>query len=191
MYANFTQEELNNEVWRDVIGYEGLYQVSNLGRVKSLDRMVSWRGVERPLKGKILEPNMIYGYCNVRLYSNGMAKNKKVHRLVAQAFIPNQENKPTVNHKFGVTNDNRVEMLEWATRKEQVDHSYRVLNRKGVRGGDHYLSKKCYQYSLDGKLVNEYPSVADAMRENNMNHCIYDCLLQHQKTAYGFIWKYN
>lgn len=115
------------EVWKDVFGYEGLYQVSNFGRVKSLDRLETikcrWGGEAlRPVKGKILIPRVhSNGYLRVGF---GRKKDVYIHRLVAQAFIPNPDNKPQVNHKDMNKKNNSVENLEWCTQKENNVHSY-------------------------------------------------------------------
>ena len=106
------------EIWKDIEGYEGLYQVSNLGRVKSF---VGRCGKKREL---LLNGTVnVYGYRSVALYKNGVAKIKPVHRLVANAFILNPNNKPTVNHIDGDKLNNFVTNLEWATPKEQTEHA--------------------------------------------------------------------
>lgn len=110
-----------DEIWKDITGYEGLYQVSNLGRVKSLKF-----GKELILKHSKDKD----GYVMVGLWKNNHNTTAKVHRLVAQAFIPNPENKPQVNHLKGIRNDNRVTELEWATKSEDAIHSWNVLKRE-------------------------------------------------------------
>ena len=102
------------EVWKDVKGYEGLYQVSNLGRVK------------RATTGKVLKACKITGgYLGVTLYKNSIVSSTKIHRLVAQAFIPNNENKPQVNHIDEDKTNNVVSNLEWVTAKENSNHGTR------------------------------------------------------------------
>lgn len=115
------------EVWKDVVGYEGLYQVSNLGRVKSVERYKDNNGTKQLVKEKIKATRKDkQGYLLLDLYKNNKSKTVRVHRLVAQAFIPNPQNKETVNHIDGNKENNTVENLEWATQKEQNEHIYRT-----------------------------------------------------------------
>ena len=114
------------ELWKDIEGYEGLYQVSNRGRVKSLKRnIIRTNGRTLPVRERILKPIMNLGYEHVILGNmNNKHKRKqlKVHRLVAQAFIPNPEKKPHINHKNFIRDDNWIENLEWCTAKENSRH---------------------------------------------------------------------
>ena len=116
------------ELWKDIPNYESLYQASNLGRIRSLDH-VRKNGTNSYIqKGKILKFNKNYsGYYQVRLSKNGIAKTYRVNRLVALTFIDNPLNKETVNHKDGDKLNNKVENLEWATRKEQTNHMHKIL----------------------------------------------------------------
>lgn len=115
------------EIWKDVDGYDGLYQVSNFGRVKSFKHKTP-----RILKAKAHTG----GYLRVELYGNGQADGRFIHRLVAQTFIPNPENKPTVNHIDGDKTNNRIENLEWATQHENNQHAVKCGLIK--TGGDDY-----------------------------------------------------
>jgi len=109
------------ETWRDIEGYEGSYQVSDLGNVRSLDRLDA---ANHKLKGQPRKPRLNPdGYFNVTLGKNGKLRTFLVHRLVAQAFIPNPDGKPVVNHLHGIKTDNRASELEWCTSKENVRHA--------------------------------------------------------------------
>lgn len=126
-------EQKKKEFWKPVKGYKGYYEVSNLGRVKSLDRKVnSKKGMpKRKILGRMLKlkPNF-KGYLYAEISRYGDWKQKNVHRLVAVAFIPNPKKSPWVNHKNSIRHDNRVENLEWCTPQENYDHSISLGNRR-------------------------------------------------------------
>lgn len=119
------------ETWKPVAGYEGFYEVSNQGRVRSLDKLRvgsnGWVNCTFHVRGRILKPYRTgkgEGYQTVELHKNGKGKNKKVHRLVAEAFLPNPDSLPEVNHIDGDKNNNSVNNLEWASGKDNIQHSY-------------------------------------------------------------------
>lgn len=170
---------MTKEVWRDIEGYEGLYQVSDQGRVKSLGH--KWRKSERILKPVVRQD----GYQVVNLYAGGKPKTFKVHRLVCQAFHENPDNKPQVNHINEIKTDNRASNLEWATARENSNFGTRT-ERLGKA-----QSKPVGQYTRDGALVKIWPSVSEAERQAGFNHS-YICQAANgkRKQAYGFIWKY-
>lgn len=118
------------EEWNDIEGYKGYYQVSNFGRIKSL----RFNKIRNLIKTK-------YGYYDIGLNLNGKQIKFQVHRLVAISFIPNPENKPQVNHINGIKTDNRVENLEWATRQENIKHSYLNGFHKSIKGEKKFNSK--------------------------------------------------
>lgn len=115
---------MEEETWRDIEGYEGFYQISNDGKVKSLGRVAECGpGRFRHSHDRLLSTKTSSGYCMAYLYRNGDREAVLVHRLVAIAFIPNPDNKPFINHKNGIKDDNRVENLEWCTSSENVRHA--------------------------------------------------------------------
>lgn len=127
------------EEWKDIKGFEGMYQISNLGRVKTLNYKNT--GEERIRANSLTRD----GYIKVRLLHKGKDKTARVHRLVAEAFIPNKENKDTVNHIDGDKTNNNVNNLEWADRKQQMLHAYKLGLKKpedGIKNGNSRLSKE-------------------------------------------------
>ena len=161
-----------DEIWKDKKDYEGHYQVSNCGRVKSIKF-----GKERILK---LIKNKD-GYLYVNLYKNSIKKKYKVHRLVAEAFIPNTNNYKEVNHKDECKTNNVVTNLEWCDRK--YNNNYGTRTEK--------CSKKVYQYTLDGQFVKEWPSTREAARNGFNQGNVAACCRGELKTYKGYIWSYN
>jgi hypothetical protein len=137
-----------NELWKDVEGYEGLYKISNIGRVRSVERYVKssiQSSGERLKKAKILKPwNNGKGYLVVTFKKDGERKNKYIHRLVAEAFIPNPENKCDVNHIDGDKSNNKLYNLEWNTRQENAKHAW----DNGLGANQYVHSKDLKRYAL-------------------------------------------
>ena len=174
----------NKEIWRDILEYEGLYQVSNLGRVKSLKR--KYRKNENFIKTHKNKN----GYISVILSKNNISKNFLVHRLVAQAFIPNFNNLLEINHKNENKSDNCVSNLEWCSRKYNVN--YNNLNKRINRINRKDLSKQVCQYDLKGNFIKEWVSVMEIQRQlKYYNSAICECCNGKRRNAYGYIWKYS
>lgn len=196
------------EIWKDIIGYEGLYQVSNLGRIKSLKRKtISRNGNTKYLKSekeRILKTvNDNNGYVIVYLCNNGKNKMIRVHRLVAKTFIPNPEMKPVVNHINGIKNDNRLENLEWTTYQENIIHAYKtglkVTTKKQIESSIKNILIACEknkvkvdQFDLNGNYIKTWNSIQEASSFYNLSCSsgIIKCCKGKQKTAGNYIWKY-
>lgn len=177
---------MENEVWKDVKGYEGLYRVSNMGQVKSLTRTRKNHSKIQVVPGKILTQSVASnGYFTVSFCAGTVQKTICVHRIVAEAFIPNPDGKRTVNHKNGVKTDNRVENLEWATYSENLTHAHHF-------GLNKVFTRPVLQYSKHGKFIAEHESISKAARSINKRHgCILRCCRGFRPTAYGYIWRYK
>jgi len=148
------------EIWKDIKGYEGYYQVSSEGRVKSLARKIR---CNRSLKERILKPGLGgFGYPQVILCVDNQKYNIFIHRLVAEAFIPNLENKLEVNHIDGNKENNRVDNLEWCTRKENMTHADTVLglNNRGENSGNSKVTEsEVIQIKESSLLQRELASI--------------------------------
>lgn len=176
------------EIWKPIVGYEGLYQVSNMGRVKSLERKVRHGSViELTIKERILKPAPASnGYLVVGLCAGGKQKTLKVHRLVCEAFHENPDNKSDVNHINENKTDNRACNLEWCTRRENINHG--THNERMAKT----KSKPVGQYTRDGELVKIWPSAIEVQRKTGFGQGYISKVANgNRKTAYGFIWKYK
>lgn len=132
----------NIEIWKDVPNYVGIYQVSNIGNVKSLDHYIKSKNGKCLKKGRILQKfKTKKGYLQTSLSKDTKRLNTGIHRVVALAFIPNPENKPQVNHINGIKTDNRVENLEWCTNKENQIHAVKNKLSKHNLAEKHHNSK--------------------------------------------------
>ena len=184
---------METEIWKNVEGFDWKYQISNIGRVKSINW---WRW--KNSKDRILKYwGDTYWYYRVCLYKNSFIKDVKVHRLVAQEFIPNPENKPQVNHINWIKIDNRVENLEWCTARENNLHAFanwlKLWTYKWIFWKNHFNSKSVLQYTEEWVFIKEWWSMIDIKRElwiepTNISSC---CKWKYwRKIAGGFAWKF-
>ena len=186
------------EIWKDIKGYEGKYQVSNLGRVKRLRHKVnSNNGGRYTSEMYIKSTDNGNGYKIVGLSKNHKRKNYYVHRLVAEAFIENLNNYKEVNHKDNNKDNNQINNLEWCDRSYNMKHSYKngfhiaPKSMLGKKGKNHPISKPVKQYDLNGNFIKEYESANLASQATKVCYMsIKKCRCGRQKTAGGFIWTY-
>lgn len=177
----------SEEVWKPVIGFEGLYEVSSLGRVKSLIAAKNGKKNTR-ISNKILKPGQdSYGYCRVRLTGHdGELHQWMVHRLVMIAFVGEVKDKPQVNHINGIKTDNRLENLEWVTQSENVLHAYEHDLMKPCDNG----LKKGIIAMRDGKIVGEFASIREMCRVLELDRrCVQRILYGQGISHHGLTFK--
>ena len=188
------------EIWKSVKGYEGLYEVSNLGNVRSLAHTTeivrNGTKMNMPHPSKILKPQKRqHGYLSVCLYGRGGNargfKQVSVHRLVAEAFIPNPRNCEEVNHIDEDKQNNRADNLEWCTRKENINHGTAISRGAKARTDNpNGNGRRIRQYDFNGNLIGEYISARNAGRALGLDYRgIYNSLYQGS-SAYGYYWKF-
>lgn len=163
--------DFNNEIWADIKGYEGHYQVSSFGRIKS------FCGKKEHI---LTQHDHKTGYLYVTLSKKGQAKQYRINRLVADAFLDNKDNLPIVNHKNEIKTDNNVLNLEWCT--------YKYNNNYGTKLEK--VSKKVGQYKKDGTLVKIWQSLSDAKRAGYNGGNISSCCNGLRKTHGGYKWSF-
>ena len=196
---------MQEEIWKDVKGYEGLYQVSNLGRVRSL-------GFDKWHKGKNLKPSIDSNGCYlfVGLHKKGVATQKYIHRLVAENFIDNPNTLPCINHINEIKTDNRAENLEWCTVKynsnyggakkrmiesrlknNDMEEVKRKIKETKKKNQSYSCEKPVAQYDMNGELIATYESSTDAERKTGISRGgIQRCCVGKYSQAKGYIWKY-
>lgn len=205
------EEEIMEEIWKDIVGYDGFYKVSSKGNVMNTGNYRDGR----KYKPKVLTPNTdIHGYKYVNLYKNGKSKSIKIHRLVAEAFIRNPENKPCIDHINTDRSDNSVSNLRWVTYYENANNSITKKHLRDVWKGkeisDDFRRKRSemmkaniekvmekvripvLQFTKDNIFVAEFPSTVDAAKavKGNASSISRNCRGK-RPTAYGYIWKYK
>lgn len=168
------------EVWKDIPNYEGLYQISNLGRIKSFYNY-------RRDGTNILKPRLKRGYYTIGLRKNGERKWYRIHRLIAQAFIPNPNNFPVVNHKDENPLNNNIENLEWCTIAYNNTYGTRIKRVVEKTG------KPVLQFDLDNNFIKKYNNLSEAAKENKIKSCSNICLCctGRYNHAGGYIWRYE
>lgn len=233
---------MNNvvEIWKPIFGFEGLYEVSSLGRVKNIPHWVTRDYVKKDgvrvtdrlfVKEKILTPKKKYHhrnrnkgndayYLGFSLRKAGKYINKMLHKIIAEAFIPNPENKPCIDHINGDPLDNRIENLRWCTYKENNNYpiakARKAISAVGIRKGWKHTEefkqmisaklkgreikkewfahrlKKVYQYSINGDFIAEYESMTEASKKVGISSGqLSDCCRGKHKTGKGFVWSYT
>ena len=164
------------EIWKDIKGYEGLYQVSNFGRVKNLRR------------DKVLKLSERGGYLRVALTINYNSKWFSVHRLVAQCFLPNVNNLPQVNHKDGVKTNNNISNLEWCTNKENSRHAW----RNNLCNNTFRKNRLILQKDDKGKVLKvweRFSEIEEKLKITKKNIC--SCCHGKRKRAGGYMWEFK
>lgn len=172
------------EIWKDISGFEGYYQISNLGNLRSIDRFVTRSGKKMHIKGRIMRPYNNGGYHQYLLRKDGKSFGAWAHREVAKAFIPNPDNLPCVNHKDENPSNNRVDNLEWCTYGYNLAYND-LAKRKAID-----KRKPILQYSKDGEFIREWSHAREAAETLGLNkRAIYECCAGRSKTSGGYIWK--
>lgn len=173
------------EIWKPLVGWENIYEISNYGRIKSLDRYVNQSGHKRFCKGQLIKPTLHKtNYCMVTLRNSGIQKVCKLHQLVMNTFNPNTTNrKLEINHIDGNTTNNRLDNLEWCTHKENLQHASK----------HHLLStyKPINQYDLDGNFIKRWDSMKEARRFYGFGiNSLRNACKRKSGIHKGFIWRY-
>lgn len=208
-------DDFEGEVWKDVVGYEGLYQVSNYGRLKSLTRrcrIPSNKFISVPCE-RILVSDIINGYCKIHICKNGKAHKTSIHRIEMLAFTPNPNNKPCVDHIDGNRGNNCLYNLRWSTVKENMNNvvttSKISKNRTGrpmpqetknkiartntgkTMGSKNGKSKPVIQLSLNGDIIKVWTCAREAERTKGFDRsCISKCCLNKAKQYKGYMWRF-
>jgi hypothetical protein len=198
-WGNYSLANIDGEAWIDMVGYEGRYMVSNKGRVKSLSRLIKRKRFSsnadfyKDGRIRVLSRDG-QGYRAIELIKDRILYRLKIHRIVATHFIPNPENKRTVNHKDGNKLNNAVDNLEWATYSENLCHAFRTGLKKSsfqLFGAENPKSKPVNQLTRSGIFIKRFAGQADAERATNVDQAsIWRACNGKQTHAGGFKWEY-
>ncbi|KAA6303151.1 MAG: hypothetical protein EZS26_000754 [Candidatus Ordinivivax streblomastigis] len=183
------------EIWKDIPEYEGFYQASNLGKIKSCKRYVLHPQYGKQLiNEKVLKQNLsTTGYYQLLLCKNGKPKRYKTHRVIAQTFIPNPENKPMIDHINGIPTDNRVENLRWVNQTENMNNPIFVKRTSEKHKGkiNNHFSIPVIQIDKNHNIINRFLSSMEAQRITGINHNgINRVCAGKQEHAGGYFWKH-
>lgn len=199
---------MEKEIWKPIKGYEGYYEVSNLGRVKAKQRVVCRGNIRQPVRERILKAGgSALSYPTVQLFKNGESKRYTVHRLVAEAFIPNPDNLQEVDHINSIRNDNHIENLRWVSHqgnmrnpttmklmRERVYNNEESLNKRlatRIRNGSRTAQKRVFQYDTNGTFIKEWESSTDVEKELGYNRrTVCECA-RNKKYGYGYLWSFH
>lgn len=181
----------DKEIWKPIAGYEGLYEISSFGRVKSVERTVTRLNHLLRIHQRILKPGHDKdGYKQIFLSNMGVQKMHKVHRLVAIAFITNKNGLPMVNHKDENKANNHVSNLEWCDCK--YNNSYGTAKERMIKTQRQKTGKPVIQKTMNGKFINTYRSTREAARITGIDSSsIRRVCTNIQRTAGGYIWSYR
>lgn len=184
---------MERENWKDIIGYEGIYQISCNGLLRSLDRIILRKNkIPVHFKGQLLKASVCKnGYLVVSLWKNGEGNSRYIHRLVAETFIPNPSNLTEINHKDEVKTNNNVTNLEWCNKK--YNNNYATRNKRLSQSliNNKKTSKKIAQYSKDNKLLKIWSSCREIERVLRIpNTSVWRVCNGIRKSSHGFLWRY-
>lgn len=202
-----TIENLEGEIWKPIAGYEGLYEVSNLGRVKSIERYTEYKncksthriGIKSKVNGRVVKGRICCGYHYVGLTKEGVCKNYRVHRLVAMTFIPNPNNLPIINHKDENRLNNSVGNLEWCDQKYNANYgnARKKLSSSLIKS----IGVKIIQKDKKGNFIAIYNSIQEAERATGVKHQLIGKVANKKydkqnngkyykrTTAGGYVWE--
>lgn len=186
---------LPNEIWKDIVGYENIYMISNFGRVWAYQRVIELPKQPWTTGGTFLAERNHNGYRICYLYNNCKREKKRIHRLVAEAFIPNKNSLPVVNHIDGNKSNNKVDNLEWATRSENMQHAFDtgLIKRKTtlqIKTPDKYgWVSGNKRLILDTQTGIFYEGYKEAMVAKSVTKAtLYNCLANISKNTIGLIY---